>query len=154
MTNGRIVGFDRPGMQFPEDISDFFPEFLVEKLGERALNRPMSVELMTSIANEAFQLLEIAQDIYRLPITRRASEFWSVQVKAGLDQQRADITVIPIALRDCRMELMEGDDSTRLAIGESPNQDEVGLFIVAPSLLQAFIGLARMVETRRGVRHG
>jgi hypothetical protein len=131
----------------PEDVSDFFPGFLLEWVKGRAHGQRLTDELMASLKIDIVAMMRVAVDLYGLPIRREADDFWSIRV----DENEGGllVTIVPEALQHCSLDLKEGDDSVRLAIESSPFADEAGLFVVAPSVLQAHIGLARMVEMRR-----
>lgn len=146
----RVVGFERPGMSFPDHARDFFPDFLLGKIKDRFLYEQKTPSMMESIRSETFQMLSIATDIYKLSVFEPVDRFWSVNILTDeIHPNEVTINVVPTTLRGCLMDIAEEAGQLKLSIVQSPRLDEVGLFVVAPSTIESFVGLARMVDIRR-----
>jgi len=146
----RLVGFDRPATAFPEDVANFFPGFMLERLAARFINTAMDHRIVDATKIEALQMLAIANDIYKLGLVEPVAEFWSVEIEKNEDKHSMTANVLPAGLRGCFFDLTdEAPGKLRLTIVFSPRDDEEGLFVVAPSTIEAFIAMARMIKVRR-----
>lgn len=128
----------RPALEFPENPDDFL-DFLNRRIADRFLYNKMDDAIIESIRQEAHQLLSVANDVYRLGVSR---DFWEVKLERVGDHSIQGI-VRPASL-DRTPEIYAHAAGGYVAqIGEH--------FVRGPTMLDALVGLGKVFEKLGGL---
>ncbi len=144
-----VVGFDLSGNRFPEDARQFLPGFLLERLKGRFVNQKLTPGLVRGVEAEVYSLLATAKDVYRLDICDQTADFWAVECYQDEIARTVTLSVVPQVLKNCELHFDVKPDRVTVTVRWSPRADEMELFVVAPSTIEALIGLAHLIKRRR-----
>lgn len=135
----KIVGFERPGLAFPESAQEFF-DFLLKRVGERVIYHAATPALLESVKMEIAQLLHLANDIYRLGC---GHDFWDVTVGFDDETRAAKLEFRPRSIPHYfPIEISEHEQGGFVAKTSK-------LYVRADSPLEALAALGRLAEVRR-----